>query len=163
MVHKAKFLGVVIDNKLYWKDHISHMIGKISKVTGLIIKARQYLNKNGLVALYYSFINPYLIYWNHIWGCTYKSYIEKLVTLSNKVVRIITCSKPMDSSQPLYEQLEIFKLSDINKYLIDRFMFRYCNGQMPRLFDSFFSRNHDFHQHNTRISGHFHIISVKSD
>ena len=42
-------------------------------------------------------------------------------------------------------------------------MFRYCNGQIPRLFDSFFSRNHDFHEHNTRISGHFHIISVKSD
>ena len=28
---------------------------------------------------------------------------------------------------------------------------------------SFFSRNHDFHKQNTRISGHFHIISVKSD
>ena len=42
-------------------------------------------------------------------------------------------------------------------------MFRYCNGQIPRLFDSFFSRTNDFHEHNTRISGHFHIISVKSD
>ena len=75
----------------------------------------------------------------------------------------MTCSKPRVNSQPLYEQLKILKLSDINKYLIGRFMFRYCNGQIPRLFDSFFYRNHDFQEHNTRISGHFHIISVKSD
>ena len=122
-----------------------------------------YLNKNGLIALYYSFIYPYLIYHNHIWGCIYKNSLKKLVTLQNKIVRIITCSKPKDSSQPIYEQLRILKLSDISKYLIDRFMFWYCNGQIPRLFDSFFSRNHDFHEHNTRISGHFHIISVKSD
>ena len=162
-VHKTKFLGVYIDNKLNWKDHVSYLIGKISKGIGMIIKARQYLNKKGLIALYYSFIYPYLIYCNHIWGCTYKSSLKKLVTLQNKIVRIITCSKPRDSSQPLYEQLKILKLSDINKYLIGRFMFRYCNGQIPRLFDSFFFRNHDFHEHNTRISGHFHIISVKSD
>ena len=129
----------------------------------MIIKARQYLNKNGLIALYYSFIYPYQIYCNHLWGCIYKSSLKKVVTLQNKIVRIITCSKPRDSSQPLYEQLKILKLWDINKYLIGRFMFRYCNGQIPRLFDSFISRNHDFHEHNTRISGHFHIISVKSD
>ena len=114
-VHKTKFLGVFIDNKLNWKDHISYLIGKISKDIGMIIKARQYLNKNGLIALYCSFIYPYLIYCNYIWGCIYKI--------------LITCSKPSDSSQSLYEQLKILKLSDINKYRIGRFMFRYCNGQ----------------------------------
>ena len=70
---------------------------------------------------------------------------------------------PRDSAQPLYEQLGILKLLDINKYLIGRFMFRYCNGQIPRLFDSFSSKNKDFHKHNTRISNHYYIPSVKSD
>ena len=43
---------------------------------------------------------------------------------------MLTCfsrNKPRDSSQPVYEQLKILKLSDINKYLIGRVMFRYCN------------------------------------
>ena len=162
-VQDTKFLGVYIDNKLNWKKHISYLASKISKGIGMIIKARHYLNKNGLIALYYSFVYPYLIYCNHIWGCTYKSNLKRLITLQNKIVRIITSSKPRDSAQPLYEQLGIVKLSDINKYLIGRFMFRYCKGQLPRLFDSFFCRNNDFHQHNTRISDHYHIPSVKSD
>ena len=76
-VHKTKFLGVFIDNKLNWKDHVSYLIGKISKGIGMIIKARQYLNKKDLLALYYSFIYPYLIYCNHIWGCIYKSSLKK--------------------------------------------------------------------------------------
>ena len=71
-VHDTKFLGVYIDNKLNWKKHISYLAGTISKGIGIIIKARHYLNKKGIIALYYSFIYPYLIYCNHIWGCTYK-------------------------------------------------------------------------------------------
>ena len=71
-VHKSKFLGVFVDNKLNWKDHVSYLIGKISKGIGMIIKARQYLNKKGLIALYYSFIYPYLIYCDHILGVLIK-------------------------------------------------------------------------------------------
>ena len=73
-VQKIKFLGIIIDNKLSWKYHIDHISGKIARGIGMIIKAREYLNKQGLLSLYYSFIYPYLIYCNHIWGSTYKSY-----------------------------------------------------------------------------------------
>ena len=41
---------------------------------GMLIKARQFLNKVGLMSLYYSFIYPYLFTCcNHIWGATYKT------------------------------------------------------------------------------------------
>ena len=55
-VCKTKFIGVLIDNKLNWKDHISYVASKISRGLGMIIKARNYLNKDGLVNWYYSFI-----------------------------------------------------------------------------------------------------------
>ena len=35
---------------------------------GVIIKARKVLQKGSLISLYYSFIYPYLIYCNQIWG-----------------------------------------------------------------------------------------------
>ena len=76
-VHKTKFLDVFIDNELNWNDHISYLIGKISEWISMLIKGIQYFNKNGLIGLYSSFIYPYLIHCNHIWGCTYKSYLKK--------------------------------------------------------------------------------------
>ena len=100
-VYKTKFLGVIIDNKLNWKDHISYICGNIARGIGKIIKASNFLNKNGLMALYYSFVYPYLIYCNHIWGSTYKTNLRRLVILQNKVVRIISHVKPRNSAGPL--------------------------------------------------------------
>ena len=57
-VYKIKFLGVIINNKLNWKDHISYICGKIARGIGMIIKARNYLNKDGIMAPYYSFVYP---------------------------------------------------------------------------------------------------------
>ena len=47
----TKFLGVVIDSKLTWKNHISYITGKIAKGTGVITKARKLLDKNTLITL----------------------------------------------------------------------------------------------------------------
>ena len=63
-VTKTKFLGVIIDNKLKWNDHITYVKSKISKTIGLFYKMRQYLGRTALVNLYYSLVFPYLIYCN---------------------------------------------------------------------------------------------------
>ena len=60
-VTKTKFLGVIIDDKLNWKAHISYISGKISTAIGVIIKARN-LGKGALLSLYYTLIFPYLTY-----------------------------------------------------------------------------------------------------
>ena len=57
-----KYLGVIIDHKLTWCEHISHVKKKVSKGIGILYKARQFLDKKSLHNLYYSYIYPYLIY-----------------------------------------------------------------------------------------------------
>ena len=54
-VKKTKFLGVIINCNLIWKEHISYISGKIDKRVGILIKARKYLNKTTLMNLYYTF------------------------------------------------------------------------------------------------------------
>ena len=59
-VMKTIFQGVIIDNKVNWKDHINYIAGKISRGIGMIIKARKYIKETALIILYYSFIYPIL-------------------------------------------------------------------------------------------------------
>ena len=40
-VFKSKFLGVIIDNKLSWKDHIFFVCRKVARGIGVLIKARK--------------------------------------------------------------------------------------------------------------------------
>ena len=82
-VNKATFPGVMIDDKLKWKDHILYISNKISKGIGVTIKARV-LGKNSLLSLYYSLVYPYFTYCCQIWGATYVYNIEILSKLQEK-------------------------------------------------------------------------------
>ena len=88
---------------------------------------------------------------------------KKLIKSQNRSARVISNVKYRDNADPLYKALGILKLVDINKYLTGRFMFRYCNGSLPELLNSFFVYNSDYHNYNTRTAQHFHIPPVKTD
>ena len=162
-VAKTKFLGILIDNKSKWKQHIAYVSGRISRGIGVIIKARQYFNKQGLISLYYSFIYPYLTYCNHIWGSTYKTSLKRLTSLQNKAVRIIAYARWRASCDPIYKNLNIMKLSHINTYLIGRFMFCMSIGKVPESLTSLFKKNSDFHSYSPRIVNLYRVPPVKLD
>ena len=162
-VQNTTFLGIIIDNKLNWKDDISYIAGKVSRGVGMIIKARNYLNRDGLMCLYYSFVYPYFTYCNHIWGSIYKSNLRRLIVLQNKVLRIILHAEPRNSAEPFYTELNIMKFENINKNLIGNCMYHYNCGKVPGIFSYFFNKNNDINEYNTRIADHFHILTMKTD
>ena len=59
-----KFLGVMVDEHLKWKDHINVIENKLSKNLGLSHKAKQFLNAKAMKSLYFSFIHSYLTHGN---------------------------------------------------------------------------------------------------
>ena len=65
-----KFLQVLLDENLSWKEHIKYNENKISKNLGLLYKSKHYLSKRSLLALYYSFIHICINYGNITWGNT---------------------------------------------------------------------------------------------
>ena len=67
MVESTKFL-VYLDSRLAWRNHIDYIKCKISRGTGIVCKARKYLNQSILISLYYVFMYPYLNYCVDVWG-----------------------------------------------------------------------------------------------
>ena len=129
----------------------------------MIIKARRYLNKESLLTLFYSFIYPYFTYCNQIWGSTYISSQKRLITSQKKIVRIISHERPRTLSEPLFTNLRIMKFTDINKYLIGLFMYKWFHQKAPTMFTDFFRENMLIHEYNTRISHHLHIPKFKTN
>ena len=80
-VQNTKCLGVYLDNKINWKRHIDYIAGKVSRAIGMITKARKFLTYESLKTLYYSFVYPFLIYCNHVWGNACSTSLKKLVLL----------------------------------------------------------------------------------
>ena len=56
----TKYLGILIDNKLSWKQHINHVNLKVSKGLAILYKLRNYVSEQILKMLYFSFIQPHI-------------------------------------------------------------------------------------------------------
>ena len=117
-VYTTKFLGVYIDAQLSWKRHIEYTCSKLSKCTGIFLKARKKLHKSALISLYYSFAYPYFIYCNQVWGNTYSTNLEKVVLTQKRLVRIITCSHYRAHTEPLLLANRLLSIKDINQYVV---------------------------------------------
>ena len=52
----VKFLGVIIDENLTWKNHIEVVENKISKNIGVLYRASHLLDFKNLLKIYFSFI-----------------------------------------------------------------------------------------------------------
>ena len=80
--------------------------------------------------LYYALIYPYLSYGNIAWGNTYTTRLQPTRRLHKKIIRIITFSKFTEHTSPLFKELSILPLDDINNEAIALFMFRYFNNML---------------------------------
>ena len=83
-VTKAKFLAVIVDQHLNWKDHISMVSHKISKSCGIISHIRNTLDIKSKKMIYYSLIHPYLTYSINVWFSTYRTNLKTLCTAQKR-------------------------------------------------------------------------------
>ena len=156
-VTSIKYLGVIIDHKLNWIEHISYVKNKISKGIGILYKARQFLEKRDLLNLYYSYIYPYLIYCIEIWGCAAKSHMNPLYLTQKKIIRIITFSHYISHTQPLFQDLSILPLEKLVLYRIALIMYKISNCLIPKTMSDLYITNKDIHSYDTRYKNLFRI------
>ena len=83
-VLSMKFLGVIFDQHLNWKEHLKLIENKTSKCIGIMHKVKYLLNKECLKNIHFSFIHSYLNYCNMAWASTYPSYINFLIFKKNQ-------------------------------------------------------------------------------
>lgn len=59
---KEKDLGVIVDNKLSFKDHVANCTAKANRIVGLIRRSFDYLSERMFVLLFKSMVRPLLAY-----------------------------------------------------------------------------------------------------
>ena len=109
-VNEVCFLGVILDENLSWKAHISHIAHKISKSIGIIYRSSFYLFKSALRMLYYALVYPYLQYCITVWGLTYPTNLNRLVIPQKRVIRIIDKQGFGVHTSPIFDELKTLKL-----------------------------------------------------
>ena len=154
---KQTFLGVTIDNKLNWAEHINKVKCKISKGVGIINKAKRLLTRPCLVTLYYSFLFPHLTYCIEVWGGAFHSYCSSIIKVQKKPVRMLVSANRSGHTKPIFKLLNILTFRQLYVYSIHMFMYIYNSELIPNFFYNMFKLNQDVHSYNTRQSSQIHI------
>ena len=104
-VFVTKFLGVHMDSKLDWNDHINIVRNKIAKNVSVMNRVKHVLTSSALYSLYGTLVMPYLTYCCEVWGNNYKTRIHSLFILQKRAIRICLNTDYKCHTKPLFYQL----------------------------------------------------------
>ena len=153
----VKFIGVYIDAKLEWHDHIKYIKNKLNSSIYAMRKVKNILNTNHLITLYYSLVYPYIDYGISLWGSTHSTYVNKLVTKQKNVIRIVGRAQYNAHTSPLFKQMHVVKLHDLYQLQIAKYMYNCSKQNLPFPLTHIITFNETIHTYGTRNRNNPHI------
>ena len=148
--NSIKFLGVIVDENLRWKNLIEIVENKISKNIEVFYRASHLLDFKNLLKIYFSFIHIYISYANIAWASTFKTKLQGILKKQKHAARITFHANRLDHARPLLKEIKALNVYQISLIQTLKFMHKTKYGKNPRVFLPKF-REVD-HQYPTRFS-----------
>ena len=125
-----KQLGIILDEKLNFKQHVDNAISKINKGISVIKKLRHSLPRKSLITICKAFLRPLIDYGGIIYNQK-ESFFEKLEALQYKAALAITGAIEGTSREKIYQELGQESLKSRRWYKRLSCMFKIMNNEAP--------------------------------
>ena len=102
--------------------------------------------------IYFAFVYPHILYGIEIYGNTSNVHLKKLITLNNKLLRILQNKPNKFPVKDLYLNFDNLAIPELHtrQLLILVHTFLHHPHLLPTAFANYFTSNSTIHQHNTR-------------
>ena len=106
-----KHLGLTLDNRLTFDEHLTNVSNKISKTIGLLQKLQNIILRPALLTIYKCFIRPHLDYGDIIYDQAYNlSFHQRLESIQYNATLALTGAIRGSSREKLYQELSLESL-----------------------------------------------------
>ena len=133
----ANFLGVKLDEHLNWNTHCKELITSASRSVGILNRIKNNLSKNTRILLYNSLILSKLSYCNIAWGTSSQRNLNSIILLQKRAIRICSGSHYHAHTDPIFKDLKLLKITDINFCQTALFMYKIKLNIIPANLQSF--------------------------
>jgi len=133
---------------------------KLMKYTSIFYKLPGKLPVQMLREIYYAFIHSRVLYGVEIYANIKPTYLDKLMKLNNKLLRILQCKPITTSICELYKTYNTLLITDLHKQqLLLLVKFIHHPELLPEIFinNKFFTFNDEIHKYNTIIKSNIHL------
>ena len=107
----VRYLGILIDSNLSWKDQINHIAAKISQLIGVIAKLRHFVPTHTFLNIYRSLILPHMSYGIVVWGHAGQTHLDKLLKLQKRALRMIYFGQYLSHTIPFFCSSDILPIN----------------------------------------------------
>ena len=146
-VDSIRDLGVIMNNKLTFDEHINQIISSATMTANLILRTFKTKNHFFLIKLFNAFVRPKLEYACQVWSPNTVNHIDRI----ERVQRSFTKRLPIIKHKTYLERLDFLKIISLEQrrlHLDLVFMFKIINNQFEIPFNEHFAFK------NTQTRGH---------
>lgn len=156
---KTSFLGLQINNRLDWTDHIENIKEKLSPVIGLLRYRLSNIQEKHRINVYYALIHSHLTYLPLIWG-QQKTKVQELQRKQNMAIRAALQLKNRHSTEDLYKKTKILTIEEITS--VDTLAHIHTIVTTQSKSNITLKRNKEKHNYNTRQADHIQSTHVRT-
>lgn len=139
-VKDINFLGIVIDNKLNFKNHINKIVQKIKKLTYCCYKIRDKLDDKGKQMFYYSMIHSVILYGIEVYSNTTWENLKILDNIHKKIIKTLFCIPKKTATKEVYIQSKLLDLRHIIMLQMIKIGYQWANNKLPNKIQTLFQR-----------------------
>lgn len=109
----VKYLGIIVDQHLKWKPHVSYLTMRVRKLFHRFYLLRDIFSKQLITTVYYALAESLLSYGILVWGGIYDTHLKQLQICQNKLIKIIFNLHPRHSTNVLYTDNKLLNIRNI--------------------------------------------------
>ena len=146
--NSVKYIGLILDEKLNFKDHTAAVIKSVTKFFGIFKNIKENISFKLARQLYFAFIYSRLKYGIEVYGSCSKTQMNKLQIVQNRLMKFLFRKPRMTSTNELHHEIKILKLNDLHDFSILQLVHNCLNKKCPLTFAEYFKKKAS--GHNTR-------------
>ena len=123
----------MLDEHLTWKNHITMITNKLSKIIGILNRLKNIYPQQALLSIYNALFVSLMTYSLLLWG----NQVEQVSKLQKLSIRLIIGSEYLVHSEPLFKELELLKIDNLHKLKILKFYYNVSHGLLPSYFNCY--------------------------
>lgn len=149
-VNAVEYLGMTIDEILSWVPHVDKVLNSLTRYFGLFYRLRDLIPNHLKRLVYFAYIHSRINYGVQVYGCAATRVLNKLQTISNKLLKVFTKRDRLYSTSQLHRELKILKVQDIYENNVLMFVHRCLHNECIPVFEAYYRYRCDIHGRNTR-------------
>lgn len=156
-VSSFKYLGIVIDYQLKFKENSEYVAKKMAKKVNVLSRLNRKLSKESKITIYLTTIAPHIDYCSTLLYLINKEDIKRLQKIQSKAMRVILNAKRDVRIENLLNSLNWLSVNQRITFNCLVFIQKIQHGLLPKYLNNQIVYNRDVTPYNTRTRNDFRL------